>query len=210
MSDDIRHYISLVEDGGYQQRVSSVAKRVLSDHEASPFENKAEIKKAIMRHASHNIENKLGGTAWRDFIKDVTDELKGQLRSRPKNTAAQQRKEIIQQLAPEIEYAAGNAFPDGDPFDQLVVWLRDHGVEENNWMLYLDKAAKNLGAKSYHDYLADMYDAVQKDREYDVNRTKDSYRYGTDSTPAVKKKKIGDIGSAENFFTPVSGPNPWR
>lgn len=61
-------------------------------------------------------------------------------------------------VARSIEAAVGNSIPDGDPIDPLIrQWARK--VKEGEFMPLLNRATKkHLGAKTYHEYVADNWD----------------------------------------------------
>lgn len=112
-------------------------------------------------------------TAWKEFIKDVRAQIKGQLRySRgvnPETTArkAQEKAELeakLTKIAYIIQDAASQAFPDGDPFDIIIGKMRRMGITNYDIRDWLDRAAKHvLGVKDYDTYMADMYDDYAAD-----------------------------------------------
>lgn len=70
---------------------------------------------------------------------------------------------VLQNMAMDITSFAGEVFPDADPYEMLAQKYRayDRG---GNLIKMLDKAArKHLGAKSYNDALADLYDQQASD-----------------------------------------------
>lgn len=70
---------------------------------------------------------------------------------------------LVNDLSIAIAHYAGEFFPDGDPIDALIPWMKNRGIPEVSFGKMLNKAAEKLGAKSYSDYLADVYDSFTAD-----------------------------------------------
>jgi hypothetical protein len=69
-----------------------------------------------------------------------------------------------QEIARKIEEIVGNTFPDGDPIDLLIPYMRRRWGLEWDLGQHLDRAARrHLGARSYDDYLATLWDQVADD-----------------------------------------------
>ena len=70
---------------------------------------------------------------------------------------------VLQNMAMDITSFAGEVFPDADPYEMLAQKYRAYD-RAGNLIKMLDKAArKHLGAKSYNDALADLYDQQASD-----------------------------------------------
>jgi hypothetical protein len=149
----------------YQGRINRAADHVVK----STPRSKEDITDFISAAASlyNDVEKRLGGRAWRDFQKDVVAALKGRLGPMKSQSAIDKKaagNEQLQRIAYMAQDAAGAVFPDGDPFDVLAPKLQRMGYYGHEIGDVLDKAAKKfLGVKSYHDYLATMWDDVSAD-----------------------------------------------
>ena len=97
------------------------------------------------------------------FLKDVQAEAKARSVDFPKAVAPKKNKdELLQKIANLITDAVSNSVPDGDPIDAIMQgWGRATGEPYSGQYVgdILDRAAKKfLGAKSYNDYVADVWD----------------------------------------------------
>ena len=168
---EIREFMNkLVESdrfiGTYEERVRHIGDRVIA---ASPG-SKEEVKDAIRVFSTTDriSDYTVGGTARREFVRDVMAHIKDGISLKRKGrvasgSAKERRNELLLTLAQQIEAQAGNCFPDGDPIDFLLPWCHNNGIPEGKAMDYMDKAAKLLGAKSYHDYLSMLWDSYAAD-----------------------------------------------
>ena len=57
-------------------------------------------------------------------------------------------------------------FPDGDPIDHLIPWMKRHGVD----MDFINAAMKKHHGKDYYTYLADMWDDHAADHIHDARQ----------------------------------------
>jgi hypothetical protein len=121
------HQVKLTE--GYQDRVDQVSQAVIRYSQQTPVRPE-QVVALIDRYAqaAHISDWMLGGKSRRDFVKDVTVALKGQLKwavSAKGKTAAQKAlKTLASWLAQDLEHELGNMFPDGDPHDALDAVIR--------------------------------------------------------------------------------------
>jgi hypothetical protein len=102
----------------------------------------------------------------KEFIKDVVLALKGKIKiQKDKAVPKTSVKDKILMLSKLIQTAVGDSFPDGDPIDAISMKASKHGLDTDfvQTQQNLDRAARLLGAKSYNDYLADMWDDVKGD-----------------------------------------------
>lgn len=74
-------------------------------------------------------------------------------RQNAKTAKAAQNRAVAQIMMDTI----GEVFPDGDPFDFILPKLRKMGIREYDAMTYLDRAARSIGYKSYHNALDLMH-----------------------------------------------------
>ena len=88
---------------------------------------------------------------------------------------AKQRKEemaaynadLLARIAQMISIEASNTLPDVDPFDRIVKKLDRMGINENDYMTVLNRAAKkHLQCKSYDDYLANFIKEYEADNKF--------------------------------------------
>lgn len=99
-----------------------------------------------------------------------------------------------------MQTAAGEAFPDGDPNDLLTSYFRRKGWDayDAHQKLVPAAAKKVLGTKSYIEYLANMWDEVYADAEYDAKAAAKDLEPGSPET---------------HMYDMMGGPgadNPWR
>jgi hypothetical protein len=144
---------------GYSDRVQAVADRIMQNNPdgitrkmfQSEFKRAAEIEKPVEYRGSPQ--------ARRDFEKDVMAKVQFKRDNSAQTDKKARVERALEQLATIIEEAVGNAFPDGDPFDAIAPKARRLGIPMDSLIDWLDRAAKkHLGFKSYHDYLANVWD----------------------------------------------------
>ena len=71
-----------------------------------------------------------------------------------------------QQAVDAVENAISMGFPDGDPIDHLIPWMKRHGVD----MDFINAAMKKHHGKDYYTYLADMWDDHAADHIHDARQ----------------------------------------
>jgi hypothetical protein len=140
--------------------------------------------KAVVQAARHYLENVEDHPGLRKFVEMLShgEEMNEDFRSdsfNPKYQAAQNREDArrareqaTQQRVQASKSTAssqnaviaqimmdtfGEVFPDGDPFDFILPKLRKMGIREDDAMSYLNRAAKSVGYKDYHDALDSMH-----------------------------------------------------
>lgn len=66
----------------------------------------------------------------------------------------------------KFQQAVGDSFPDGDPFDRMGPWMRQHDLTMHD----LDAAVAEFNGKNEtaHSYLAQMWDDHAGDAEHDA------------------------------------------
>lgn len=162
--DDIRKHINIVAEAtsSYELRVQGVVDKVLDKHAYYPLKDKEEILQAVKRYSYGVTDYMMGGRTQKEFVSDVLAGLKGKL-GKPKadpavKKAEQQRK--LQKIADIVNDAIGNAVPDGDPFDDIMVKMARLGYDANRMdiMPMLDKAARLNGFRNYYDQLKVTWD----------------------------------------------------
>lgn len=162
---EMRKYLNILEGNSYQSRVQEVANEVLRQHEATPFENKDMLKHFIEFFAKGQIEDRLGGSARKDFLKDIAVALKGKIKTKPQKSFRKPQVNL-EKVAQIIEFAVGNSFPDGDPFDAIEEKLSKMGISSGDGQMIeiMNKAVKkHLGANGYFEYLAMLWDDFAQD-----------------------------------------------
>ena len=161
----------------YTDRVQTVADAVIARSKKDPLK-KEELPRIIEWEASYNnvielrFKDTPKSTTWKEFVKDVLAKLKGNVildNSRgPSSSAAAKRvakDQLLSKIASEIQFAVGQAFPDGDPLDILIPKLQRMGIDTYNVHDWLDAASKkNLGVKNFDSYMAALYDDYAGDQ----------------------------------------------
>lgn len=164
---DMRKLISIVEapTSSYEHRVQSVVDRVLQYHANDPLVGKEQILSAIRSAAAGTTDYMMGGRTQKEFISDVVNGLKGQLKKPKADPAAKkaEQQNKLQRIANKINDVVGSTFPDGDPIDILYPWMLKQGYDDSKVMPLLDKAARLNGSKSYYKQLEDLWDQVAAD-----------------------------------------------
>lgn len=164
---DIRKHINLIAEAtsSYEGRVQSVVDRVLQYHANDPLVGKEQILDAIRSAAAGTTDYMMGGRTQKEFVSDVLNGLKGQLK-KPKTDPAAKKAEAnqkLQRIAYKINDVVGSTFPDGDPLDILYPWMLKQGFDDSKVMSILDKASRLNGYKSYYKQLEDFWDQIAAD-----------------------------------------------
>ena len=115
----------------------------------------------------------------------------------------------IDRIGQRISDAIGQTVPDGDPFDILLPWLERKFGDPNGSRPYdvrdiLDRGAKSIGAESYSEYCADMWD-LYYDQEEDEHHRKTKMRFGDLHDDPVEEPNNDE--HEEPYHRPQ---NPWR
>lgn len=107
----------------------------------------------------------------------------------------------IQELGHYMMGAAGEAFPDGDPNDQLMKFFRKKNWEASDAFEKLVPLASKrvLGTRSYNEYLADMWDDFYGDAKYDAEHPIKN----PDGSEHYDTSRLDMLGGA-------NAHNPWR
>lgn len=164
---DIRKHINIVAEAtsSYDLRVQGVVDKVLEKHAYYPLNGKEEIMQAI-KGASYGVTDyMMGGRTQKEFVSDVLAGLKGKL-NKPKADPTAKKAEAqakLQRVADKINDVIGSTFPDGDPIDILMPWMRKQGYSDEQLISTLDKAARLNGFKSYYKQLEDTWDQISDD-----------------------------------------------
>ncbi len=164
---DMRKLINIVEapTSSYEHRVQGVVDRVLQYHANDPLVGKEQIMDAIRSAAAGTTDYMMGGRTQKEFISDVLNGLKGQLK-KPKADPALKKAEAqkkLQRIADKVNDVIGSTFPDGDPLDILYPWMLKQGFADEKVMDLLNKASRLNGYKSYYKQLEDFWDQIAAD-----------------------------------------------
>jgi hypothetical protein len=115
------------------------------------------------------------------------------------------KKPTLQDIFDKFEECVGEYFPNGDPIDGMIDWLRKNGLTVGD----VDKAIKKHGgAKSYTEYMAQAWDDFKDDQLHDAEQ-------------ALKRGQrelemhINNNSLARTFVEikdgkPVATRNPWK
>lgn len=112
----------------------------------------------------------------RRLIKSQYPDLVITNRPRAQEPARPRREKIdYEEIARKIEDVVGKTFPDGDPLDWLIPYMRRRWGMETNIGTHMDRAArKYLRARDYYDYLAKLWDQVADDNLMPKHVTRDN------------------------------------
>ena len=139
---------------GYEDRVQAVVDIITKNNPeglsrkafAREFERAGQQAKAVEMRGSPQ--------ARRDFEKDVAARLTFKRDTSTADAKRERNSQVLDRLMLLIDDAIGNAFPDGDPWDQLYPKMRKMGIRDYDMLDWLDRAVRKAKAgKSYHDYL---------------------------------------------------------
>jgi hypothetical protein len=114
---------------GYQDRVNQIVQRVVQHSNTTQIRPDDVVRLIDTFARAAQIPDWLaGGKAQKDFVKDVTVALKGNIRwaVSPKGKQAAQKalNTLSVWMAQDMESELGNIFPDGDPHDALDTVIR--------------------------------------------------------------------------------------
>lgn len=99
------------------------------------------------------------GDSRKDFIKDVAAKINFKKDMSAADSKRDRVNQVLERLSYIIDEEIGNAFPDGDPFDNIAPKARKMGIPMDNILEWLDRAVKkHLGGKDYYSYLKMMWD----------------------------------------------------
>jgi hypothetical protein len=156
---------------GYEDRVNAVVSQI-SKNNSEGLTRKAfdsEFKRAAQ--VINPVEMRGSPKALADFKKDVLAKVTFKRDTSAADSNRERSARALEQLADIIADAAGNSFPDGDPFDTIFPKARRMGIPPDSVIDWLDRAVKKAGmGKSYHDYLANLWDENIEDYN-DMNGT---------------------------------------
>lgn len=194
---------------GYEERVDATVAKLKQYYPDGVY--KAEFEKAVERAAeavgaiemrpSQPGLNQKPSTARRDFLKDVKAKI-GRFKTDTSKADAKRERvnQVLDRLAMVIHDAVGMSFPDGDPFDHIYPKARKMGVPANDVLAWLDRAIRKDGSdKSYHDYLANLWDDQYAHAKFDYDNNRD---------PSAKYHR-----AAKDRYDSLGGDNyrnPWR
>jgi hypothetical protein len=174
----------------YEDRLQQIVSAIAKAHDKV---KKDELKKLVHTAALNiNAVEIKSEKLFKELLTDVYSALKKQgkiasaQKAKPAYTVIDKygdqipvSEDDIRALAFKIQAAAGDSFPDGDPIDSIMVWARKKGWDSYGLGDLLDVATKKyLGANSYNDYLADLYDDFTQDNPgmYDLNPNQNPWR----------------------------------
>jgi hypothetical protein len=98
------------------------------------------------------------GDSRKEFIQDVAKQMDFRRDTGKADAKRERAKKVLQRLELAADEAIGNAMPDGDPVDRLIPQMLKLGIPANDMYTWLNKVARNNGAKDWHSYLADIWD----------------------------------------------------
>lgn len=154
----------LVESPGYAGRVQQVADEVMkSSGEITADELNDHIRYEAQQIKLPELGLGQNSSAFKDFVKDVKVELKQsnfKTKRKPGKTgmSKEQRKEKLQYVLQIMYNEIGSSFPDGDPWDHIIPELKRIGIDEDNAIKWMDRAAKLDGYKDYNDLVSQFWD----------------------------------------------------
>ena len=153
---------------GYEDRVNAVAGIIRRNYPDGL--TKKQFAQAVEKAGQESgaVEMRTGGGAGlnqkgvgdsrKEFIKDVAAKIDFKRDTGNADAKRERVDQALSQLATMIEDGVSNSFPDGDPWDHIAPRARKIGIPMDNLLAWLDRAAKkHLSAKSYHDYLDQIW-----------------------------------------------------
>lgn len=144
---------------GYDDRVQAVAD-VITKNNPDGITRKAFARELDRAGQQANaVELRGSPQARRDFEKDVAARLEFRRDNSAQDSKKTRVEEALRRLSTIIEEAVGNAYPDGDPFDEIAPKARRLGIPLDSLSDWLDRATKkHLGFSRYYAYLAAVWD----------------------------------------------------
>lgn len=98
------------------------------------------------------------GDSRKEFIQDVARAMSFRRDTSKADAKKNRAKKVLARLELAADEAIGNAMPDGDPVDRLIPQMLKLGIPANDMYKWLNKVARNNGAKDWHSYLAGIWD----------------------------------------------------
>jgi hypothetical protein len=194
---------------GYEDRVNDVAGVIRRDYPEGLTKKEfpaaieragKEIRPTEMRGDAQAGRNQRGvGDSRKEFIKDVAAKFKFNRDNSKANDKKARTDKALHELVSVIEDAVGSTFPDGDPFDHIYPVTRRMGIPANDILTWLDRAVSKAGmGKSYHDYIASIWDDQYGDAMTDLEHQQPGDRNYDDA-----KDRVNSMGGPD-------AKNPWK
>ncbi len=174
-----------------------------------------------LKKTSQSVEKRLGGKAWKDYVKDAKAYATKNRLFKRKDTKRYPyyitddygdrvgvEETFVKKLAMFIETEIGNYFPDGDVVDALPGFFRRNNMDYHGQGVdkLIDAACKKyLHVKSLSDFQAKFWEDMSRDAKYDYENSKKQLAKNPSDTRAQSK-----FDSAEAGWEPFSHANPWK
>ena len=144
---------------GYEDRVDAMVSQISRNNPDGLLRKSFDQEFKTALSMVNPVEARGSEQALRDFKKDVMAKVEFRRDTTSADSKRERVNQVLDRLANIIGDAVGNSFPDGDPFDAIYPQARRLGIPADDVLSWLDRAVKKAGiAKSYHDYLADMWE----------------------------------------------------
>lgn len=213
-------------------RVKEVADKVIAAMQGQDPITKDHITSSVDHYAQGNVHYKSSDESKREFLIDITKEVKKVIRVTPKKKPfrAKNNDEFLYRISMLIQEAAGQAFPDGDPFDYITDNVariakqfayttykdREYGgvadIDDTPLMDILDAAAKkHLDVKDYHAYneqlWQDQSDMATFDYDTDVKRETAKAQEHLPYGASINVDSLKGVAPLPNY---AKNKNPWK
>lgn len=202
----------LEESREYDERVQNVVNRINRNEESI---TKDQLERLVMRHGEGNYELRMKGRSRNDFIKDVGKKLKFKSAAQIRREEEKEKKALFNknlQRGMDIIYdGISNSFPDGDPFDHIAPRImRLFNVGMSDVIGILDQIIKKheRSVKSYHDFLAMLWDDQYGDRTAERERILAALEKRPDDKSLQRALK--DVESMMDAYGGTKARNPWK
>lgn len=169
----------------------TILKGLLQESTKNAFDRWAAAKAAENRAKKKEIADAL--KAEKEAIKKHNREIAAMDRAAAKKAATKLEQSVIWN---KVQTVIGNTFPDGDPIDHLIPWMRQNNVT----MDQINAAVKKHEKTDMYGYLARMWDDTQGDAVYDAETM-------------IKQNRKPDENNVFYYFDGekiVKNQNPWK
>lgn len=202
---DEEQHIGLIE--GYSDKLNSYIEDIKKQFPQGITSDalQAVVDKALANSTEASLlKHQPNSTALRDLKKDIIQGLKGIIkRKSPPPRQAPLWRQVGAAAVDQMEYAVGESFPDGDPRDIVIPWikkkLRRAGIDElqlerevyDAWSL-AEKLFKKRNGTDYDGYMAQVWDDQAGDNPNGVTAGREN--------PWKQNESLQETGTEPQWF----------
>jgi len=210
----------------YEMRVKEVADKVIAAMRGQDPITKNHIASSVDYYAQGNIHYKSSEESKREFLTDITELVKKEIKVTPKKKPfrAKNNDEFLRRVSNLIASEVGASFPDGDPIDNIAekidqlagrfdynTYKHSHfvtDIDDTSLIEILDVAAKKfMAASDYYSYVDELWQSHTDNAQYDYdNEVKRKTAKAQEHLPFGATVSVDSL----NDLPPRPQKNPWR